>query len=134
MWVGTHTDIQHIKEEQIQKDNFISKVSHELRTPVTIIKTYSSLLQQKLSKIGNNEEIQIIIKIEAQLRRLNNLIIDLLDINNVIAGKLSINKSKFNFNALVAETIENIQLLAPKNKIIFRLTPGPRRAQRVFRF
>ena len=122
MWVGTHTDIHHIKEEQEQKDSFIGKVSHELRTPVAIIKTYSQLLQQILVQNGNIEEIKIITKIITQLQRLNNLVMGLLDVTKVNSGTLVINKTSFDFNKMVSETVEEIEIIAPKNKITQHLS------------
>ena len=118
MWVGTHTDIQHIKEEQEQKDSFIGKVSHELRTPVAIIKTYSQLLQEILMQNGSIEEGKILTKIITQIQRLNNLVMGLLDVTKVNSGTLVFNKINFDFNKMVSETIEEIQAIAPKNKII----------------
>lgn len=39
MWVGVTSEIQKMKDEEIQKDNFLSMASHELKTPVTTIKS-----------------------------------------------------------------------------------------------
>lgn len=124
MWVGTHTDIQHIKEEQEQKDNFIGKVSHELRTPVTIIKTYTQLLQEILMQKGNAEEVKILTKIIIQIQRLNNLIMGLLDVTRLNSGTFTISNTLLDFDKLAEATVGEIKSIAPKNKFIQHFSSG----------
>ncbi|MEP7376774.1 MAG: PAS domain S-box protein [Chitinophagaceae bacterium] len=108
MWVGTSTDIQEIKQMDQQKDDFISIASHEMKTPLTTAKGYLELLQMQLS-----EENQTILlyasKANQALERLNGLVTELLDASKIQNGQLNYNISTFDFNAMLDETIENIQ-------------------------
>ena len=54
MWVGTSTDIHEIKENEQQKDFFISMASHELKTPVTSIKGYVQILMELYKDKGDD--------------------------------------------------------------------------------
>ena len=46
----------------------------------------------------------------------------LLDVTKVNSGTLIINKTSFNFNKMVSETVEEIEIIAPKNKITQHLS------------
>ena len=113
MWVGTSTDIQDIKEQEQQKDYFISMASHELKTPVTSIKGYVQILQ---SMYGNGADtfLQNSLKIvDKQILTLTKLISELLDISKIKSGGLDFDKEDFEINDLVHEIVSEIKHINP---------------------
>ena len=80
MWVGTSTDIQDMKEQEQQKDYFISMASHELKTPITSIKGYVQILQSTYQKSEDPFLKSSLKIIDKQIVTLTNLISDLLDL------------------------------------------------------
>lgn len=116
-WIGTNTDIDDQRQAMERKDEFIGIASHELKTPVTSIKAYAQVLQHRFKKAGNMQSAEMAGKMDAQLNKLSSLIDDLLDVTKIESGKLQFNENYFDFNELVNEIIEQMQLTTKKHVI-----------------
>ena len=116
--IGVTVDVTELKRQEQQKDDFIGFASHELKTPVTTIKAYSQMLEEILLKKGEVTESVMASKIGVQVKRLNNLISDLLDVTKINSGKLTLTKSTFHFNDLIKGIVDDIQQSFPKFNIV----------------
>lgn len=116
--VGTTLDITDRKELEQRKDELLSTVSHELKTPVTSIKAIAQLLERKFEPLGDRMAMDLIHKLVNQIKRLTNLIHDLLDASLIEGGKLQLNKNHFLFNELVEEVISDVQRTTNTHEII----------------
>jgi PAS domain S-box-containing protein len=121
-WFGTNTDIDEQKQLQRQKDDFLGIASHELKTPVTSIKAYAQVLGAMLTKEGEHKKAEMVIRMDAQVNRLTNLIGDLLDVTKINSGRLQFNKTWFNFNLAIKETIDDLQHTTQKHVLIENFT------------
>ena len=117
-WFGTNTDIDDQKQLQRQKDDFLGIASHELKTPVTSIKAYAQVLGAMLTKEGETKKADMVLRMDAQVNRLTNLIGDLLDVTKINSGRLQFNKTWFDFNQAVKETIEDLQHTTNKHILV----------------
>lgn len=120
-WYGTNTDVQHQKELEQQKDNFLGIASHELKTPVTSLKAYAQVMEAMFKRSGDLKNADLLSKMNKQVDRLTNLISDLLDVTKINAGRLQFNQSSFDFNEMVEEVIEEVQRTSGKHTIIKKL-------------
>ena len=120
-WYGSNTDISEQKELQRQKDNFLGVASHELKTPVTSIKAYAQVVEMMLHRAGDEKNAVLIGKMNNQINRLTALIADLLDVTKINSGKLAFTNTHFNFDQLVSDIVEDIQLTAEKHQIQLKL-------------
>ncbi|MNK25641.1 Sensor protein kinase WalK [compost metagenome] len=116
-WYGSNTDITEQKELQRQKDDFLGIASHELKTPVTSIKAYAQIVEMMLKRSGDDKNLELIHKMNNQINRLTNLIADLLDVTKINTGKLAFKPSIFDFDQLVAEVADEIQVTSEQHKI-----------------
>lgn len=116
-WYGTNTDMQHQKELEKQKDDFLGIASHELKTPVTSLKAYSQVLEAMFKRSGDLKSAEFLARMNKQVDRLTNLIGDLLDVTKINAGLLQFNHSAFDFNETVEEIIEDVQRTSAKHII-----------------
>jgi PAS domain S-box-containing protein len=107
---------ERIKKDQ-KKDEFISIASHEMKTPLTSTKGYLQLLEMMLDA-SNEEALLIVSKALTSVNRLNNLITELLDISKIQNGKLDYNITVFDFNKMVADTMEDQLNTSPGYTII----------------
>lgn len=117
-----HEDyVQTLKERDQHKDEFMSIATHELKTPVTSLKAFAQVLQSRFAKAGDAKSALHLAKMDAQLNKLTALIGDLLDATKIDAGKLQFHKEYFDFNDLVDEIVEQMQLTTERHTIIKHL-------------
>lgn len=103
-WVGTFTDIDDQKQVAKRKDEFISIASHELKTPLTSIKGYVQLLDRSIQE---NDPLKFYTaRSIVQIRKLDSLVGDLLDISKIESGKLKYNMKLFDFETMLNTTME----------------------------
>jgi len=120
-WVGTSTDIDDMKKQERQKNDFIKMANHELKTPVTTIKGYVQLLKKMRGDSDDKFLTNSLNTIENQVNKLNLLIGDLLDISRMESGILPLKKTEFSLVGLVTETIEDIKASEQSHQINFEL-------------
>jgi signal transduction histidine kinase len=82
--VAVMQDITYLKELDQIKSEFVSTVSHDLRSPLQVIQTSAELLP-RLGEV-NHEQQREIEHILAIVRRISNLVQNLLDIGRIEAG------------------------------------------------
>lgn len=107
-WIGTNTEIQEHKMKEQQMDEFISIASHEMKTPLTTAKGYIELLLLSLNE--QDPPVLFASKALKSIERLQDLVAELLDASKIKNGQLNYNITTFDFNRMLDETIENIQL------------------------
>jgi PAS domain S-box-containing protein len=114
-WLGTNTNIHQQKINEDKKDEFISIASHELKTPLTTIKAFFQL--SKRDTDNKSKLNPFVEKTERQLDRLGRLIDDLLDVSKINAGKMVYNTEEFDFDQMLADTVDSIQRTTYKHRI-----------------
>ena len=110
-------------ETNKRKDEFLSIASHELKTPVTSLKAFTQILQMKFAQEANPMAADLLSKMDKQIDKLTNLIVDLLDITKVSNGEIVFNLEAFSFSEMVEEIAEEIQRTTATHKIVLNVMP-----------
>lgn len=97
------------------KDEFLAIVSHELRTPLNSILGWSQLLLNR--KLDETTTLRALQTIERNARSQAQLIEDILDVSQIIRGKLRLVKQPVNLIPLVEAVIETVRLSAEDKHI-----------------
>lgn len=96
------------------RDEFLSVASHELRTPLTALTLQIQLLYRNLKNgTAANYDADRITEMtrgtNRQLKRLCNLLDDLLDVTRISQGKLSLNVESVNLSHLIQEVVSRFE-------------------------
>ncbi|MGN6195126.1 MAG: PAS domain-containing sensor histidine kinase [Ginsengibacter sp.] len=121
-WFGASIDIEDQKKDMERKDEFISMASHELKTPVTTLKAYTEILLMEAMGKQNKGELNMLQKMDTQINKLTNLIGDLLDVSKSISGQLNLDFEIVDFNQLVKDVTNVMQLTAKNHTIHLNLS------------
>ncbi|MEM7019763.1 MAG: response regulator, partial [Pseudomonadota bacterium] len=85
------------------KLKFMSTMSHEIRTPMNAIIGYSSLLQEDLRAIGQDEYLPDLESIERSSKHLIEIINDVLDFSKIDAGTLELSEEEVDVGWLLED-------------------------------
>ncbi|WP_158642808.1 PAS domain S-box protein [Mucilaginibacter ginsenosidivorax] len=106
-----------IKALNDKKDEFIGMASHELKTPLTSIQAYLQILNNDMPEERRKDFLR---RTGQQVKKLNQLVSDLLDISKIEAGKLQINPEPFDICTVVRDAIELITYTSPTHTVRFQ--------------
>jgi signal transduction histidine kinase len=115
-------DISDRKRVEQLKQEFLAVISHELRTPLTSVQATLSMITKgmygNLSESGEKR----VRSAESSAARLIMLINDLLDIEKMEAGKLSMTYLDVDLSEIVERSIESLRGFAEEHEIALKLT------------
>ena len=111
-------DIRERKRLDQLKNQFVSTVSHELRTPITSIGGSLSILANTNQIETNPEKARELIEIAARnSKRLELLINDLLDMEKIAAGMLSLKMQPLEATEVVEQAVATLQPYADQFQV-----------------
>ena len=97
------------------KDEFVAMVSHELRTPMNAILGWLQLFRR--GTLDAEKQARALEIVERNAHAQKQLINDLLDISEVLTGKLRINPSQVDLSQVVEMAIEGVRPAADAKNI-----------------
>lgn len=117
-------DLRDVRHAERMKMQFISTVSHELRTPLTVIRSSVELLSLETL----SEDAKILLQAtESNVDRLQHLINNLLDMEQLQIGALSLTQKTHDIRPVLLNVLELVEpLMAQKHlKTRFELPKNP---------
>ena len=116
-----------LREANRRMDEFLGMTSHELKTPLTSIKGNTQLtLRQLRSSMQNMLKMQEMIgSSERQIRLLDRLVDDLLDISRTQSNSLQLSLAPYDLRAIVQEGVAEQQRIWPQRIINLTLPEEP---------
>lgn len=103
--------------ERMRRD-FIGNVSHELRTPITTIKGFIDGILDGVIPAEKQEYYLTIVRDE--VRRMQNLVNDLLDLAKMQAGEVVLHMTDFDINEVVRRCVINLQQMLIEKDLEFK--------------
>lgn len=109
-----HEEINHVKELENLRKDFINQFTHEMKTPLGIINGYSELIEEA----ENDEEVEKYLDImNRETSRINQLIQAMLSLSRLEAGKVELNLESFDLEDLITEIIDEYEVLFMQKNI-----------------
>ena len=114
---GTTMDLSELKRIERMKSEFVSTVSHELRTPLTSIAGSLGLISGgALGEVPAAMRPMLDIA-QHNSQRLSRLINDLLDMDKLLAGKMTFDLQSHSLNDLLDEALSSNQAYAEQHQV-----------------
>ena len=114
-------NIEHLKNEEQMRREFVANVSHELRTPITSIRGYAETLTDAAGKMDRETEQHFLEVIVGESDRITKIVQDLLMLSKFDAGSIAFDFEEFSFAKSVQDVYNAQKLEAEKRKQEFTL-------------
>ena len=99
------------------KSDFLARMSHELRTPLNAIMGYSQILKMDASL--SPRQLNILDTVHASGEHLLTLIVDILDLSKIEAGKATLHPAPVNLHDTVRTLVEVMHIKATEKHLQF---------------
>ena len=96
------------------KTQFMNQLSHDLRTPLTPMMALMPLLEPHISDLRDKERFQVI---KNNVEYMKNLVVSILDIAKMDAGRFTLNKTKINLYRMAEDIISDTKVVFEKSNI-----------------
>jgi signal transduction histidine kinase len=103
------------------KSEFVSIVSHEFRTPLTGIQGFSEMMRDEQLSVEEMREYAG--DINKDVQRLNRMINEMLDLDRMESGQMTIHPERIDFNAVIDDAASRVRPNAPNHTLTLDLQP-----------
>lgn len=111
-------DLTPVRRLEAVRRDFVANVSHELRTPLTIINGFVETLQD--DDLPPELRTQFLGMVEANVRRMQRIVDDLLDLSRIESGGWLPNPAPLDLPALASEIFAPLQVAALEKGVALR--------------
>lgn len=109
---GIGQDISERKKIEQMKSDFVALASHELRTPLTSIQGYAELILDGDVGEISREQREFLEIISQNTRRLEALINDVLDVEKIESGRMTMKREKVDLSQIVDSCVNTFKVMA----------------------
>ncbi|HEX2923654.1 MAG TPA: PAS domain-containing sensor histidine kinase, partial [Chloroflexota bacterium] len=123
--VTSATDITQLHELQEQRDDLIRTVSHDLRSPLTAVMGQAQMVERMVGKPG--QEIRVRQSIGAILtgaKRMNSMILDLVDSAQLEAGRLKMEMEPTDLRGFVNDLKGRLEAVLAMDRVRVEIPEG----------
>ncbi len=111
-----------LMELDFLKASIIANVSHELKTPISVIKTLTEIIMEEEKDKNKLEDFRVL---KRNIKRLSDLVEDLILISRIAAGKSNLNLEKVNIEEIIKEVILEKEKFAKRRNIEINIEVEP---------
>lgn len=115
--IESHFNLDHAKENNKQKSDFLAQMSHEIRTPISSIISISNILKETSL---NDEQVNLLRLIESSGKNLLGLVNDILDLSKLNSGEVKINSEDTNLKSLLINCADTLRFKAQEKGIYLK--------------
>ncbi len=133
-------DVTRARAADALKSQLLATVSHELRTPLASIKGFATTLLRQDVRWSEAEQRDFLRIIEDETDRLGEIIDNLLDMSQIEAGALRVDKEPTQLRGLIRESVDAMRMRTESHWFVVdlptelpRVLADPRRVRQVIR-
>ncbi len=110
-------DISEQRALEKLRDEFVTMVTHDLRTPLSCVQVFHDMLSKSMLGDLNDEGHRSLTIADTSMRRVMDLVNDLLDYEKIQAGEMKLDLREVELVSLVQESIDAVSPFAEKHQV-----------------
>ncbi len=105
------SDLARRQAEEVSQSklDFLDRMSHELRTPLNSVLGFTNVLLKNKNLTSSPRELDYLQRIRLNGMHLLDLVNDLLDLNRIEKGEMTVHLKDLDLGSLIAETVDHVE-------------------------
>ena len=102
-----NTALAYAKQAEENRRQMTSNLAHELKTPLAVIHSYAEGLKEHAAEEKRDKYIQVIL---SEAERTDSMVLEMLDLSRLEAGKVKLSRDDFSIIALTRSIFEKLEI------------------------
>ena len=120
-------EILEVRTQELEREraDFLAMLSHDIKSPLGVILGCTEILMEEATERASTEELNFLERLQSNAMLVHSLVSNYLDYTRSEAGYLTLNKRRFDLNALLLGISQRYEADARRRRImqILHLTP-----------
>lgn len=112
------TALGYAKTAEENRRQMTSNIAHELKTPLAIIHSYAEGLKEHIAEEKRDQYLATIL---AETERMDDMVMEMLDLSRLEAGKVTLKRTEFSLSALAQRVYDTFSALAQEKQLQVQL-------------
>lgn len=104
-----NTALEYAKKAEEERRQLTSHVAHELKTPLAVLHSYAEGLREHIAEDKRDRYLEVIL---AETERMDALVLEMLDLSRLEAGKVKLARDTFSLTKLAQSVFERLEMAA----------------------
>ena len=104
-----NTALEYAKTAEQYRRQMTSNIAHELKTPLAVIHSYAQGLKEHIAEDKRDKYIDVIL---SEAERTDSMVLEMLDLSRLEAGKVKLSRDDFSLIALTRSIFEKLEMAA----------------------
>ena len=110
-----NTALNYAKTAEENRRQMTSNIAHELKTPLAIIHSYAEGLKEQIAEEKRDKYLDVIL---SESERMDAMVLEMLDLSRLEAGKVKLSNDKFSLQALAKSVFSKLDIAIEAKDII----------------
>lgn len=110
-----NTALEYAKTAEENRRQMTSNIAHELKTPLAVIHSYAEGLKEHIAEDKRDKYLDVIL---AEAERTDNMVLEMLDLSRLEAGKVNLSRDEFSLADLTKAIFEKLQMAAETKELL----------------
>ena len=106
--------VKYAQEAEQNRRQMVANIAHELKTPLAIIHSYAEGLREHIAEDKRDKYSDIIL---SETERMDAMVLDMLDLSRLEAGKVKLSRDSFSLSELAASIFEKLEIAAAAKRL-----------------
>lgn len=106
--------LQYAQEAEVNRRQMTSHIAHELKTPIAIIHSYAEGLKEHIAEEKRDKYIDVIL---SEVQRTDNMVLEMLDLSRLEAGKVKLSRDDFSLIELTKSIFEKLEMVTQAKEL-----------------
>ncbi len=109
-----NTALEYAKTAEQNRRQMTSNIAHELKTPLAVIHSYAEGLKEHIAEDKRDKYVDVIL---AEAERTDSMVLELLDLSRLEAGKVKLSRDEFSLADLTKAIFEKLEMAAQAKEL-----------------